>query len=753
MKKNLSIKNIVVIAVLWFSVVETAHVSAQTITVDLSKKNQIIKGFGGMNHTTWIRDLNDDNREKAFGNDPGEMGLSILRMHVDPNPARFNLELPTAKHAIQKGATLFATPWNAPDNVLDANSTLSRVHPSKYAEYAAHLNSFDSYMANNGVPLYCISVQNEPDWGEWTRWTSTEMVDFMANYAQLLNNKVMAPESFQFRRAFTDPILNNEKAAANLDIVGGHIYGGGLADYPLARQKGKEVWMTEHLLGSGDGYINNWDLALIVGKEINDCMLANFNAYVWWYIRRSYGLITDDGNITDKGYVMSQFSKFIRPGAVRVDATISSSASLYTSAYSTDSTLVIVVVNQNSTSKNLNFRIQNGTVDKLTQFTTSSAKKEVNDGDFTVSAGLFSASVDAKSVTTFTSYARNGGKNGNIKPVANAGDKLIIDDKEGVGSAVITLDGSKSTDADGEIVNYSWSFNGEQIAWTPKYELSISSGEYDYVLTVTDSDGATDTDTIHISLVSSNKAEIWMEAECASPGANWNIVADPDASNGLYVTTKSGIQSLNAAAGSEGTLVFPFTVEEAGNITLYARLNCPTADDDSFWVKLDNGAFSMFNGLTTSGWEWKKLADFFLNTGQHKITITYREDGAKLDKIGLITGGNPPSGKGENVPDACKPFPTRIPDFQGLDGYSLEQNYPNPFNGKTLIPFEIPEECLVSVKIYNLPGIEIGELAGKEFPQGKHTIEFNAENLPQGIYFYKMKAGKYSSSQKMILKK
>ncbi len=731
---------------------EITAVSGQTVTVNLSTKYQTIRGFGGMNHTTWIKDLNEDNREKAFGNEPGKIGLSILRMHVDPNPSRFNLEVPTAVHATKKGATLFATPWNAPDGVLDPNSTQSRVHPSKYAEYVVHLNSFDKYLATNAAPLYCISVQNEPDWGEWTRWSASEMLDFMANYAQNINNRVMAPESFQFRRNYSDPILNNERAVANLDIVGGHIYGGGLFDYPLARQKGKEVWMTEHLLGSGDGYVNNWDLALTVGKEINDCMQANFNAYVWWYIRRSYGLITDDGNITDKGYVMSQFSKFIRPGAVRVDAAVTSVSLVDVTAYTTDTTVVMVVINRNNTSKKLDFNILNGTTKKLTQFTTSAIKKEVNDGEVAVSDGLFSATVDAKSVTTFTSYAGNGGKKGNIKPIANAGEDLTIEDKSGIGSKIIKLDGSLSKDTDGELMNYSWSLNDEQFAWQPNVELTITAGNYNYILTVTDNDGATAKDTVRVSLKSSNKTEMWFEAECASPGENWDIKTNADASNGYYVTAKPGIESLTKAAGNEGTLVFPFTVDTAGNFNFYARLNCPTADDDSFWIKLDNGAFSIFNGLVTNGWEWIKLTDFFLNTGSHKITMTYREDGAKLDKISLINGANPPVGKGGTATNSCVPAnPTGINLQRGTNGYSLEQNYPNPFGKYTKISFEIPTKEYVSLKVYNMLGAVIEELAGEEFPQGKHTVEFNSGNLAKGIYFYTIKAGNYSGSKKMII--
>ena len=87
----------------------------------------------------------------------------------------------------------------------------------------------------------------------------------------------------------------------------------------------------------------------------------------------------------------------------------------------------------------------------------------------------------------------------------------------------------------------------------------------------------------------------------------------------------------------------------------------------------------------------------------------------------------------------------------GIDGYLLEQNYPNPFNEKTNISFQIPNETYVSLKVYNSYGAEIEELAGKKYSQGKHTVEFDATNLSKGIYFYAIKADKFSASQKMVI--
>ena len=86
-------------------------------------------------------------------------------------------------------------------------------------------------------------------------------------------------------------------------------------------------------------------------------------------------------------------------------------------------------------------------------------------------------------------------------------------------------------------------------------------------------------------------------------------------------------------------------------------------------------------------------------------------------------------------------------------GFSLEQNYPNPVSGETVIPFEIPTETFVSLKIYNNVGTEIKELAGEKYQAGKHTATFNTRELPEGIYIYTLKTDDYTGSRKMIIEK
>jgi len=83
--------------------------------------------------------------------------------------------------------------------------------------------------------------------------------------------------------------------------------------------------------------------------------------------------------------------------------------------------------------------------------------------------------------------------------------------------------------------------------------------------------------------------------------------------------------------------------------------------------------------------------------------------------------------------------------------FNLEQNYPNPFNPVTRINYQIPERSLVSLKVYDVLGNEIATLVNEEKPAGYYEIEFNAANLPSGIYFYKLRAGEFVETKKMVL--
>jgi hypothetical protein len=83
--------------------------------------------------------------------------------------------------------------------------------------------------------------------------------------------------------------------------------------------------------------------------------------------------------------------------------------------------------------------------------------------------------------------------------------------------------------------------------------------------------------------------------------------------------------------------------------------------------------------------------------------------------------------------------------------YALSQNYPNPFNPTTTISYSIPERSSVELKIYNSIGEEIAALVNTVKEPGKYTVKWNASGLASGIYFYKITAGEFAESKKMVL--
>lgn len=288
------------------------------------------------------------------------------------------------------------------------DSAAKRLRYDKYADYAQHLNDFDAYMKNNGVNLYAISVQNEPDFAhDWTWWNNDEMIRFMRDYAGTINNRVIAPESFSYVKRVSDPILNDPVALANMDILGAHTYGTSFNDfpYPLFEQKGagKELWMTEvYYPNSNMTSADRWPEALDVAQHIHHAMAdANFQAYVWWYIRRGYSPIKEDGTISKRGYMMAHYSKFVRPGYVRVDATKTPDPGVYTTAYKGDNKLVIVAVNKGTSAISENFALQNGSGTTVSSWVTDSTINLQAGASYSVSNNSFTAVLPAQSVTTF----------------------------------------------------------------------------------------------------------------------------------------------------------------------------------------------------------------------------------------------------------------------------------------------------------------------------------------------------------------
>jgi hypothetical protein len=85
------------------------------------------------------------------------------------------------------------------------------------------------------------------------------------------------------------------------------------------------------------------------------------------------------------------------------------------------------------------------------------------------------------------------------------------------------------------------------------------------------------------------------------------------------------------------------------------------------------------------------------------------------------------------------------------EGHSLEQNYPNPFNPSTKIRFSLPKSGYVTLKVYDVLGREVETLVQGERAAGSYSVEWTPNNLASGVYLYRIQAGAYTETKKLML--
>jgi (4-O-methyl)-D-glucuronate---lignin esterase len=157
------------------------------------------------------------------------------------------------------------------------------------------------------------------------------------------------------------------------------------------------------------------------------------------------------------------------------------------------------------------------------------------------------------------------------------------------------------------------------------------------------------------AVANTQSTSIWLEAECASAGSLWNKPADANASNSSYVVIQPGANSTSSApTNSAGYIDFSFSVSQSGTYRVFARVLTPTADDDSWWVRVDGGSWVVWNNIAATSWTWAQFPNTFnLSAGSHTLTFAYREDGAQLDKINITTSTTAPTGAGSTASNLC----------------------------------------------------------------------------------------------------
>ncbi|MBL3657191.1 extracellular catalytic domain type 1 short-chain-length polyhydroxyalkanoate depolymerase [Fulvivirga sediminis] len=189
---------------------------------------------------------------------------------------------------------------------------------------------------------------------------------------------------------------------------------------------------------------------------------------------------------------------------------------------------------------------------------------------------------------------------------------------------------------------------------------------------------------------------VWLEAECGEVGSLIQKQTGNSSSNNGYVSVAQGNNSLSSAPDANGRITYSFNVAESGAYTLWGRVTAPSPDDDSFWVQVDGGSWLNWNGIApgSNSWTWDDVSSYNLSSGNHTLTIGYREDGALLDKLYITNTGQTPNGAGSGATNCGGSSPGLVNngiyeiEFQTNSGKVLDLRNGQDANGGVLRPWD-----------------------------------------------------------------
>ena len=404
-----------------------------TATINWMEVRQTIDGFGASS-ADFVTSLTPAQADFFFTT--SGIGLSILRTQIIPDQATCNAnfhnggcsdsngqilngELGTAKLAVARGAIVFSTPWSPPAAYKSNGSFTSggSLLSSHYSDWAKEIATYVTMMASNGVPLYAVSVQNEPDlttnYGSCI-YTAEQIHDFVPYLYSALQSagagstKIIIAEQSSWSIDLTSATMADAKVAPDVGIIAAHGYRGKIQPYSTGSAR---LWQTEDSSQSST-YDGSMTDAIQWAKKIHDYLsVANVNAWVWWFLTDmpSQGEGTDNAALTDlqgnfpkRAYVTGQWSKFVRPGWSRVGVRYSGPVQIIAFKEPGSQSFAIVAVNPSFNSVPQTFSLNGFTANSVTPWITSASLSLAAQTPVSVSGTSFSYTLPGLSVTTFS---------------------------------------------------------------------------------------------------------------------------------------------------------------------------------------------------------------------------------------------------------------------------------------------------------------------------------------------------------------
>lgn len=433
-----------------------AHAAA-TVNINGSTRYQTIDGFGFSEHfgrSNLIRNLSDAKERAVLDlllSRSSGAGLSILRLGIGSgsksiqptNPGGPNAtpkyvwdgdddgQVWLAKQAQSYGVNrFFANAWSAPgymkDNGTENNggqlcglSGTSCASGDWRRAYANYLVQYTKFYAQEGIRINDIAFTNEPNWTTSyasMRFTPAQAVEYTKIFGPIAHNAGLKfaccdAVNWNAQKTYTNAIEADSTARAQVDIHTGHSYGS-QPTAPLATSK--PTWMSEW---SPDGttWKETWDDGsgydgFAVANAIHTALTAGrVNGYIYWYgasAGATRGFIQIEGDnyrVSKRLWAMTNYSRFIRPGAGRIGAT-TSDGNLKTSAFrNTDGSVVVIALNTASSSNQLSFSVADVgfTSGSVTPYLTNGSNNAAAQTSIGLTNGAFGATVPARTLVSY----------------------------------------------------------------------------------------------------------------------------------------------------------------------------------------------------------------------------------------------------------------------------------------------------------------------------------------------------------------
>ena len=439
-------------------------VSTTDVVVDWSDVKQTMSGFGASSAWFGVK-ISDADADSLFDAKIG-IGLSLLRAQIglpadtrsdgkEPVtgavPVATAPDLATAKQALARGAKVWATAWTPPPAWKTTNSkngsgkdfTSNVLQPEHYQDYANYLADFVDLMKGGGVPLIALSAQNEPDYvASWdgAEANASMVATFVGQYlgptfaTRCPDVKIVSPDTAHWDNLWTgndmdyyDALMNDPDAKKYTAIVATHPYPVGDRDpnlqMPVPSENGKEFWQTEWSQENKvttDTPDPSMVSAIDMVQHIHDHLtIANMNSWNWWAIyttkdnlndknRMNPALIQPDATLGTpymfkRGYAFGNWSKFVRPGFIRIGATDTPTEDVLVEAYRDDTHIAIIAVNATNDTVTQKFTLTDGTFGTVTPWVTSETDSLAAKTPITATDN-FTFDLPNQSVVTFVNW-------------------------------------------------------------------------------------------------------------------------------------------------------------------------------------------------------------------------------------------------------------------------------------------------------------------------------------------------------------